>query len=136
MNLRSTGITLFDRWTALWNGELSLAADIMASTFRLRYAQPGTQAFDECRTPAQIARLIGGWRQGRPGLVFRADGDAAVDLTLIEGQPYGLVVRPYVATLAKEPGEAMRKSGIDMLRVQAGRIAEVWSVSAERTFYP
>lgn len=136
MHLRNVGITLFDRWTAMWNGELSLATEIMAPTFRLRYAQPGTQSFDECRTPAQIAQLIAGWRQARPGLVFRADGEAAVDLRVIDGLPCGLVARPYLATLSKERGEAVRKSGTDMLRIQGGRIAEVWSVSAERTFYP
>jgi hypothetical protein len=135
MDLRPQGIELFDRWTAMWNGELALAARIMAPAFRLRYAQAGSEAFDECTTPDAIAKLIGGFRDARPGLMFSAEGEAVVDLAHGDGGVLGLVARPYLATMPAPNGERTAKSGTDILRVAGGRITEVWSVSASRTFY-
>ena len=135
MDLRTQGIRLFDRWTAMWNGELHLAQEIMAPAFRLRYAQPGTEAFDDCTTPEGIASLISRWREARPGMVFSAEGEAAVDLASIEGSVRGLVARPYLAAVHAANGQRIAKSGTDIPRVADGRISEVWSVSASRTFY-
>lgn len=41
-DLRSFGVDLFDRWTAMWNGDLAVASQIMAPDFTLRYAQANT----------------------------------------------------------------------------------------------
>ncbi|WP_395297851.1 hypothetical protein ACF9IK_33660 [Kitasatospora hibisci] len=136
--LRRFGVEAYERWTAMWNGETGLAAEIMAPEFTLRYAQAGTEAFDEARVPQQLAALIAGWHGRRPGLRFRSEGVAVVDLALVDGLPSGLVARPYLAEFTDESGGTVARSGTDTLRITAGRISEVWSVSsgaAGRTFY-
>ncbi|MFG2824466.1 nuclear transport factor 2 family protein [Kitasatospora sp. NPDC048365] len=137
-DLRAYGVELFDRWTALWNGDLAMAEAVMAPEFVLRYAQAGTEAFDEVRTPKQLAAVVEAWHGTRTGLVFAAEGTAVVDLSPVGGAPAGSVARPYLATFATEDGGKVARSGIDMFRVEGGRIVEVWSVSsgaAGRTFY-
>jgi hypothetical protein len=135
---RLFGVELFDQWTAMWNGDLALAARIMASSFTLRYAQAGTEAFDRVADPAALAAVIQAWHRHRPGICFRAEGDAVVDLALINGQPVGRVARPYLAKFVDAAGQTVARSGIDILAVHDARITQVWSVSsgaAGRTFY-
>ncbi|GGV26060.1 hypothetical protein GCM10010495_47400 [Kitasatospora herbaricolor] len=137
-DMRAFGTGLFDRWTALWNGDLGLAGEIMAPGFTLRYAQAGTEAFDEIRTPPQLAAIVAAWHASRTGLVFAAEGTAVVDLAPAGGAPAGLVARPYLASFVTAEGEKVARSGVDILRVADGLIVEVWSVSsgaAGRTFY-
>lgn len=136
--MRAFGTGLFDKWTAMWNGDLDLVNEIMAPQFVLRYAQAGTDAFDEIGTPQQLAEVIAAWHESHTGLVFAAEGTAVVDLTLADDAPTGLVARPYLASFAAEDGGKVARSGIDTLRVADGLIVEVWSVSsgaAGRTFY-
>jgi hypothetical protein len=73
-----------------------------------------------------------------PGIRFSAEGEPAVDLEWSDGGPHGRVARPYLAVFVDSSRQTIARSGIDMLSVQGGRIAEVWSVSsgaAGRTFY-
>ena len=136
--LRSFGIDLFDRWTALWNGDLPVARQIMATDFTLRYAQANTEIIDDVRTPDAMAALVARWHGLRPGIRFSAEGEAAVDLDAVDGAPCGRVARPYLAVFVDPAGQTIARSGIDMLAVRGGRIVEVWSVSsgaAGRTFY-
>ncbi|GGS03430.1 hypothetical protein Snoj_08040 [Streptomyces nojiriensis] len=137
-DVRQFGIHIYDQWTAMWNGELGLAEKIMAPEFVLRYAQAGTEAFDDARTPQQLADLIAAWHQERRGLRFAAEGPAVVDLALVDGAPTGLVARPYLASVTGEDARTVARSGTDTLRITNGLISEVWSVSsgsAGRTFY-
>ncbi|MFJ8313342.1 MULTISPECIES: hypothetical protein [unclassified Streptomyces] len=137
-DMRVFGIGLFDQWTAMWNGDLDLVNEIMAPEFVLRYAQAGTDAFDEIRTPQQLAEIVAAWHKSRTGLLFAAEGTAAVDLTPADDAPTGLVARPYLASFVAEDGVRVARSGVDILKVCDGLIVEVWSVSsgaAGRTFY-
>jgi hypothetical protein len=138
-DLRSLGVGLFDRWTALWNGDLAVAFQIMAADFTLRYAQANTEIIDDVRTPAAMAALVTRWHGIRPGIRFSVQGEAAVDLAWVDGAPDGRVARPYLAVFEDPSRQIIARSGIDLLSVRGGRIVEVWSVSsgaAGRTFYP
>ncbi|WP_405942637.1 hypothetical protein [Streptomyces sp. NBC_00207] len=137
-DVRQFGIHTYNQWTAMWNGDLDLAEKIMAPEFVLRYAQAGTEAFDDVRTPQQLADIIAAWHRQRRGLRFVAEGAAVVDLTLVDGAPTGLVARPYLASVTDEDARTVARSGTDTLRITNGLISEVWSVSsgpAGRTFY-
>ncbi|MFF8375278.1 hypothetical protein ACF07V_03955 [Streptomyces sp. NPDC015661] len=137
-DMRAFGVGLFDQWTAMWNGDLDLVHEIMAPAFVLRYAQAGTEGFDEVRTPQQLAEIVAAWHKSRTGLLFAAEGTAVVDLSPADGAPTGLVARPYLASFAGEDGARVARSGVDVLSVREGLIVEVWSVSsgaAGRTFY-
>ncbi|MBO2454572.1 hypothetical protein J4573_46315 [Actinomadura barringtoniae] len=135
--MHEVGVRVFDDWTALWNRDLTLAEKIMAPEIRLRYAQPGSDAFDTIRHPKQLAERIDQFHETRPNLRYKAEGEAVVNLTMSDGGPTGLVTRPYLARHDYD-GKPHAISGIDMLRLENGLIVEVWSVSgglAGRAFY-
>ncbi|WP_433629858.1 nuclear transport factor 2 family protein [Nocardia sp. CA-120079] len=133
--VRDFGITLFDEWTAMWNGDLALAEKIMAPEFTLRYAQPGASEYDSIRDPQTLAAKIAEVREQRPGVRFITQGEPVAEM---DNTRTGFVARPYGAARTGPDGEQIDISGTDILRIAAGLITEVWSVSggpAGRSFY-
>lgn len=127
------GIALYDRWTQLWNGQLD-AGGLMASQFRLRYAQAGSEPINDITDPETLGSYIRAFRAARPGIHFRPQGPAVVDMS---GPGTGHVARPYLASIPAHGTEPDRQvSGTDILRTVDGHIVEVWSVSSPgRPFY-
>lgn len=136
---RREGAEAFDRWTALWNREPVIPDELLAPDLTLRYTQAGSEPFDEVRTPAQLVALVDAWHAGRGGtLEFAAEGMPVVDVVPDDGGVTGLVARPYLVTHTPTGGTPTSRSGVDVLRLERGRIAEVWSVSSGaqgRVFY-
>jgi hypothetical protein len=133
--MRDFGITLFDEWTAMWNGELALAEKIMAPEFTLRYAQPNGSEYDDIHDPRALAAKIAEFREQRAGIRFAPQGEPVVEM---DDTRTGLVARPYGAESTGPDGVTVAISGTDVLRTVAGVITEVWSASggrAGRSFY-
>ncbi|MFI7670938.1 nuclear transport factor 2 family protein [Nocardia sp. NPDC049526] len=133
--MRDFGITLFDEWTAMWNGDLALADKIMAPEFTLRYAQPGAGDYDDIHDRQTFAAKIAEFRDARPGIRFVPQGAAVVEM---DDARTGFVARPYGAARTGPDGELIDVSGTDILRFAAGLITEVWSASggaAGRSYY-
>ncbi|MFF7351234.1 nuclear transport factor 2 family protein [Streptomyces filipinensis] len=122
----ATGIALFDRWTALWNGDLSDPEAFLAPGFRIRFGNDPERGAvtDEVHGPAGIVQLVSAFREDWPGLRYAVDGTPLVDTTL------GQVACCWYVTLA----DGFQKSGIDLLEVVDGRISTVWSVTGLRRF--
>ncbi|MGJ5751145.1 SnoaL-like protein [Streptomyces puniciscabiei] len=122
----ATGIALFDRWTALWNGDFSDPEAFLAPGFRIRFGNDPERgaATDEVYGPAGIVGLVSAFRDERPGLRYTVDGTPTVDGAL------GRVACCWYVTQA----DGTQKSGIDLLEVVDGRIATVWSVTGLRRF--
>lgn len=137
-SIRTSGIELFDKWTAYWNGDYALADAIMAPKFTLHYAQVGGEHFDTIHTPEQMTDIIKVWHTMRKNIVFKPEGECVVDL-IEDGGVTGLIARPYFVAFDGEDGKRVCRSGTDILKVASGKIVEVWSVSSGiqgRTFYP
>ncbi|OLZ69424.1 hypothetical protein AV521_18040 [Streptomyces sp. IMTB 2501] len=122
----TAGIALFDRWTALWNGDFSDPEAFLAPGFRIRFAnEPGRgAATDAVHGPAGIVGMISDFREEKPGLVFSVDGTPLADAGL------GRAACCWYVTGT----DGVQKSGIDLLEVVDGRIATVWSVTGLRRF--
>ncbi|MEV4241386.1 MULTISPECIES: nuclear transport factor 2 family protein [unclassified Nocardia] len=133
--MRDFGITLFDEWTAMWNGDLALADKIMAPEFTLRYAQPGASQYDDIHDPQTFAARIAEFHEQRPGVRFTPQGEPVVE---IDDTRTGFVARPYGSAFTGPNGEQVDVSGTDILRFTSGLITEVWSASggaAGRGYY-
>ncbi|MGW4563391.1 nuclear transport factor 2 family protein [Streptomyces sp. NPDC004561] len=119
------GIALFDRWTALWNGDFGDPEAFLAPGFRIRFGNdPQNAATDGIHGPDGIVGYIRAFREKHPGLRYTVDGTPLVD-----GPPGRVACCWYVTA----PG-GVRKSGIDLFEVVDGRIATVWSVTGLRRF--
>ncbi|MFF7751148.1 nuclear transport factor 2 family protein [Streptomyces sp. NPDC007971] len=121
----ATGIALFDRWTALWNGDFGDPEAFLAPGFFIRFGNdPQNAATDEIHGPAGIVSYVSDFRARRPGLRYAVEGTPMVDGAL------GQVASRWNVTLP----DGVAKSGIDLLEVVDGRIATVWSVTGLRRF--
>jgi hypothetical protein len=129
---RDLGIRLVEQWTAIWNGDLALAPQILTPDFRIHFASVGTDAADAFRGPADIASFIGEFRDRypAPGLRYAMDGVPVVD------PGSATVVARWTVDVPDATGAVTTKSGIDMLALDGDRIAEVWSVTGARRFAP
>ncbi|MGD3105472.1 nuclear transport factor 2 family protein [Streptomyces sp. YGL11-2] len=129
---RDHAVTLFDQWTAIWNGELALASRILAPAFRIRFGGAATADADAFRGPDDIAAYIGAFRDRfpAPGLRYAVDGAPVVDTGT------GCAVARWTVDVPDAEGAVVTKSGIDMFAIDGGRIAEVWSITGARRFAP
>ncbi|MBK6014402.1 nuclear transport factor 2 family protein [Streptomyces sp. MBT53] len=122
----TAAIALFERWTALWNGDFSDPESFLAADFRIRFGSrpEGAPDTDGLRGPSGIVDLIARHRAESPGRRYAVEGVPVVD----EGR--GRVASCWYVTRA----DGSQKSGIDLLEVVDGRIATVWSVTGVRRF--
>ncbi|MFE9480070.1 nuclear transport factor 2 family protein [Streptomyces spororaveus] len=126
---RSLASTLFEQWTALWNGETDLATRIVTPDFRISLANAvESAATDDLRGPRDLARFVADHRASIPGLHYRLDGEPVVD------EATGRITCRWTVTFPDASGTPVAKSGIDVLAVTDGRIREVWSVTGLRVF--
>ncbi|MFE0517017.1 nuclear transport factor 2 family protein [Streptomyces sp. NPDC058964] len=120
-----TGIALFDRWTALWNGDFSDPEEFLAPGFRIRFGNdPENAETDGIHGPDGIVEFISAFRAAGPGQHYAVDGTPLVD-----GDSGRVACRWYVTR-----ADGLQKSGIDLFEVVDGRIATVWSVTGLRRF--
>ncbi|MER6123765.1 nuclear transport factor 2 family protein [Streptomyces sp. NPDC001795] len=128
----ATGIALFERWTALWNGDFREPESFLAPGFRIRFGNSpdSAEATDMIHGPRGIVEFIAAFRATRPDLRYAVDGTPLVDT-----EQGSVASRWYVS--GEDVDSATReKSGIDLFEVVEGRIAAVWSVTGLRRFAP
>lgn len=129
---RDHASSLFDQWTALWNGELALAPRILTPGFRIRFGGVPAGDTDAFRGPDDLAPYIAAFRDRypAPGPRYAVDGTPVVDTGT------GHVVARWTVDVPDPEGAVVTKSGIDMLALDGGRIAAVWSITGARRFAP
>ncbi|RSS79287.1 nuclear transport factor 2 family protein [Streptomyces sp. WAC06614] len=122
---REAGTRLVEGWTALWNGDVALADQILAPDFRLHFADD----FDGTGSAAAFGRdeltaFVSANSLALTGVTFAAAAAPLVDTG-----------RGEMACRWNEVhGEVVVKSGIDMFAVRDGRISAVWSLTGNRSF--
>jgi hypothetical protein len=114
---------LVEQWTALWNGDLSLAERLLTDDFQIHFGgvDEASKAGDSVRGPGQMAAYVDEFRAARPGLLFEVETAPVQD----EG---GMAFR------WRASRDGVERSGIDLLRLDDSRIAEAWSVMGGRRF--
>jgi predicted ester cyclase len=118
---------LWQPWLALWNGDLAVADEIVAPEFVAHFAPLGSSP-SEVRGPAGLTEWIGGILSAFSDHRFAttvgplADGELVAGHWLFRGTYRGGI--PGASPAAA--GTAVEYAGIDILRVEAGRIVEYW----------
>ncbi|MDQ0676881.1 hypothetical protein QFZ30_000263 [Arthrobacter pascens] len=117
--LRGAASDALSGWTDLWNGELAKAEAICTPDVRIHFGgRTIGEAGDQVSTPSDLAGLIATFRATRPGLLYRVvEAYATAD--------WGYSV--WDATMGE-----LHVGGIDTFHFTDGRIAHVYSVTAER----
>ncbi|WP_329376436.1 hypothetical protein OG625_02665 [Streptomyces sp. NBC_01351] len=126
---REAGTRLVEGWTALWNGDVALAEQILAPDFRLHFADDfdgggSAKTFGQDELTAFIS--VNGL--ALTGLTFAADAAPLVD------SERGEMACRWTESHDDGGGDVAVKSGIDMFAVTDGRISAVWSLTGNRRF--
>ncbi|MFD3719623.1 hypothetical protein [Streptomyces sp. NPDC058674] len=126
---REAGTRLVEGWTALWNGDVALAEQILAPGFRLHFADDfdGTgsaKAFGQ----DELTAFISVNSLALTGLTFAADAPPLVD------SERGEMACRWIEKHTDGGGDVLVKSGIDMFAVTDGKISAVWSLTGNRRF--
>ncbi|MFE6836957.1 MULTISPECIES: hypothetical protein [unclassified Streptomyces] len=126
---REAGTRLVEGWTALWNGNVALAEQILAPGFRLHFADDfdGTGSAHSFGQD-ELTAFISANSLALTGLTFAADAAPLVD------SERGEMACRWIESNADDGGDVVVKSGIDMFAVTDGRISAVWSLTGNRRF--
>ncbi len=122
-----TNKELWQSWNKLWNGNLSIADDIISPNFVAHFAPVGSSP-GEVRGPEGLKQWIGGAVGAFTGYSFTttvgpvADEDSVAGRWLFRGTYQGGM--PGASPNAV--GKHVEYAGMDLFRVENGKIVEYW----------
>ena len=129
------GLDLWQRWTALWNGDLAVAGQLLSPGFRIHFGNAVVSVdTDTLHGPGDLVAFVAEHRAQLPGVRYEPDGPPVVAFDIVAGVPTGRLAARWTVRRTDGTGRPVHKSGIDVLAVTDGRITGVWSVTGDRLF--
>lgn len=125
------------QWLRMWNGELEIAQKIIAPKLTVHLPKFGMPAPSNVHDPGTMAGWIATFRGSFSTATFSCDlgpfsvGDFLISRFRFTGIWQG--GRPPTATCAG--GTATEFYGVDILRLQEGRVAEYWLTDDQLDLY-
>jgi predicted ester cyclase len=122
---------LYRRWLlGLWNGDLSLADELVGSGFVIHQARLGSRS-EDARGPEALAQMVQQGRDPFAGLTFRIDVGPLTDGDFVVARwtGHGAYKGGRIPGANAPQGTEVRFSGIDILRVASGKFVEYWVCS-------
>ncbi|GAC1682861.1 MAG: hypothetical protein PVS3B1_23580 [Ktedonobacteraceae bacterium] len=118
---------LWKPWAELWNGNLSLADEIIAPNFVAHFAAVGTSPA-EVRGPAGLKQWIGGAMGAFSDYSFTTSVGPLADEDKVAGRwIFRATYRGGMPGASPDAvGKHVEYAGMDMFRVEAGKIVEYW----------
>ncbi|MGO9081283.1 MAG: hypothetical protein ACLQDY_19960 [Streptosporangiaceae bacterium] len=114
-------------WSPMWNGEVSLAAELVSGDFRIWFGGIQTAA-DDLAGPGALADYVTKHRAGRPSLTFAKHRDLVIDAARQRA------AFTWSARVSLPDGGQREVAGIDLFTFAADRIDRAWSVTGARPF--
>ena len=127
MTVQTENKTLWQPWAALWNGNLALADEIIAPNFVAHFV-PMAGSPGEVRGPEGLKQWIGPLSVAFSNVSFTTDIGPLADEDKVVGR--WIFRATYNGGMPGVPAESAGKSveyaGVDILRIENGKIAEYW----------
>jgi predicted ester cyclase len=124
-------VRLYEQWMAMWNGDLSLASEIVAEGCIVHQAPFGEGEPVEFRGPEGIARMVEMGRAPFDEFAVKAEVGPVAEGALVAARWTGSGrYRGGLPGATASPGTLVTYSGADFFQIEAGKIAEYW-VSAD-----
>lgn len=121
MDTYQTGLHLWERWTAMWNGEPALARQLVAPGFALHLTNPVVDPATVTDGPS-VERWVGAHRAKFEQLTFSSKLGPFVDVAK------GIVAGPWIAR-AIIAGKLQPVCGMDTIAFAGGKITAYWTLS-------
>jgi SnoaL-like polyketide cyclase len=117
----------WQRWAALWNGELTLADDLLADDLRVHAAMMDGSDSASIRGPQGLSAWIAQTRAAFKDLTFTTEVGPIYRDNYLTGRwvATGAYLGGFPGAKA-EPGTVVTFTGTDTIRLAAGKIAEYW----------
>ena len=127
MTVQTENKALFQSWMAMWNGNLALADTIIAPNFVAHFVpMPGSPG--EVRGPEALKQWIGPIFMAFSNVSFTTDIGPLADDDKVVGR--WIFRATYNGVMPGVPAESVGKSveyaGVDILRIENGKIVEYW----------
>lgn len=126
---RTQAEKLWAQWTAMWNGELGLASALVGEGFRIHL--PGKTFMDPAaiRDARGVVALVSKVRESYRALRYETNGAVLVDGDSLVARWFG--IGTYAGKTGRpgdEAGKEFRMAGMDILRIEDGRVQECWTL--------
>jgi predicted ester cyclase len=118
---------IWDKWVAMWNGDLAMADLIMAPDYKLHMSPIGGGDLSAYAGPRGMAGWIGQLHAAIDPFVFEVQVQPLFGEGMIAGRwlASGTYSGGFLGAKA-EPGMPVRFAGADFLRIKDGKVAEYW----------
>jgi hypothetical protein len=124
--VRARGARLWTRWTAMWNGELALADEIIADGFVVHIRRSALGDPAQLRDARAVAPWVARVRAQYTTITYTTATGPFVDVDAAR------VTTPWFADGVDREGRPFRKAGLDLLRFdERGRVIECWTLSRD-----
>jgi predicted ester cyclase len=121
---------LYARWMALWNGDLSIAEEIVAPGC-IVHSPPSSSSSTSFRGPSGIRQMVEMGRSLFHEMTFDIEvGPVARDDLLAARWMSEGVYAGGIPGASAPPGTTVEYHGMDLMRIDSGKIVEYW-VSAD-----
>jgi predicted ester cyclase len=119
---------LYRRWMLeLWNGDLSVATELVTGDFVIHQARAGGAGSEERRGPEAVVQMVRDGHAPFDGLTFEIEVGPVVEGDLVAARWAGRGrYRGGLPGASAPAGTPVRFGGIDLLRARDGRFAEYW----------
>jgi hypothetical protein len=119
---------LYRRWMLeLWNGDLSVATELVTGDFVIHQARAGGAGSEERRGPQAVVRLVRDGHAPFDGLTFEIEVGPVVEGDLVAARWAGRGrYRGGMPGATAAAGTPVGFGGIDLLRARGDRFAEYW----------
>lgn len=119
--------TLYGRWLEMWNGQIDLAEQIIAPDCIVHQAPFGPGDAPRFRGPQGLVQMIRMGREPFEGLTFTCDVGPIVEAQQLAARWTGRGTHKGGLPGATAPaGTPITFNGIDIWRVEDGKVAEYW----------
>lgn len=124
---RSDANALYDRWLTMWNGNLALANEIVAPGCVVHQAPFGAGEPPVFRGPDGVAKMVEMGRTPFADLTFTPEIGPIADGAFVCGRWLGQgAYRGGIPGATTPEGTPIAFRGIDILRVEDGKVVEYW----------
>jgi predicted ester cyclase len=119
---------LYRRWLLeLWNGDLSVAEELVSGDFVVHQARADDAASEDLRGPEAIVKMVGEGHAPFDDLRFQIEVGPVVEGELVAARWAGRGrYRGGIPGASAPPGTPVAFGGMDLLRARDGRFAEYW----------
>ena len=120
MEAYKTATVLYERWGAMWNGNLDVADEIISENFVAHLTADAMPPPQEIKNPATVKLWVGKIRSSASSLKYEI-----IQGPIVQND----IMAVYWQAIAERGDVVVKKVGVDFLRFSGKKITECWTMN-------